>query len=46
MDSEFIKYSLKEYFKRKDKDLNKLMKYAKELGVLNKINDLVELFYE
>ena len=46
MDFEHVKYSIKEYFKRKDKDINKLVSYAKKLGIENKINDLVELFYE
>lgn len=46
MDIEHIKYSLREYIKRKDKDLVKLSKYADKMGIKKEIMDLLELFYE
>lgn len=46
MDSEHVKFSIKEYFKRKDKDINKLINYAEKLGVKREVNNLVEMFYE
>lgn len=46
IDIKQYKYSIKEYFKRKEVDINKLNKYAKKLSVEKKINDLVELLYE
>lgn len=36
MDNEHIKYSLREYIKRKDKDLVKLSKYADKMGIKKK----------
>ena len=46
MDSEHIKYSIREYIKRKDKDLVKLSKYVEKLGVKNEVMDYMEIFYE
>ncbi len=46
MDSEHVKYSIREYLKRKDKDLVKLSKYAKKLGIDKKVNEYMEIFYE
>ena len=46
MDSEFVKYSIREYVKRKDKDLVKLSKYAEKLGIKKEVMDYVEFFYE
>ncbi len=46
MDSEFVKYSIREYIKRKDKDLVKLSKYADKMGIKNEVMDFMELFYE
>ena len=46
MDSEHIKYSIKEYIKRKDKDLVKLSHYAKEMGIKEEVMNYIEVFYE
>ena len=46
MDNEHIKYSLREYIKRKDKDLVKLSKYADKMGIKKEEMDLLEWFYE
>ena len=46
MDNENIKYSLREYIKRKDKDLVKLSKYADKMGIKKEVMDLLEWFYE
>ena len=46
MDSEHIKYSIREYIKRKDKALIKLSKYADKMEIKNKVVNFVELFYE
>ena len=46
MDSEHVKHSIREYVKRKDKDLVKLSKYAEKLGVKKEVMDYVGVFYE
>ena len=46
MDSEHIKHSIKEYIKRKDKDLVKLSNYAKEIGIKEEVMNYIEVFYE
>lgn len=46
MDSEHVKHSIREYVKRKDKDLFKLSKYAEKLGIKKEVMDYVEVFYE
>ena len=46
MDSEYVKYSIREYIKRKDKDLIKLSKYADKMGIKNEVMNFVEVFYE
>ena len=46
MDSEYVKYSIREYIKRKDKDLVKLSSYADKMGIKNEVMNFVELFYE
>ena len=46
MDNEHIKYSLREYIKRKDKDLVKLSKYADKMGIKKEVMDLLEWLYE
>ncbi len=45
MDSEHVKHSIREYVKRKDKDLVKLSKYAEKLGVKKEVMDYVVIFY-
>jgi len=46
MDSEHIKYSIREYLKRKDKDLTKLSIYAEKLGIKDEVMNYMEIFYE
>lgn len=46
MDSEHIKYSIREYIKRKDKDTAKLTKYADKMGIRDKVMNYIEVFYE
>ena len=46
MDSEFVKYSIREYIKRKDKDLIKLSKYAEKMGIKKEVMNFMEVFYE
>ena len=37
---------MKEYIKRKDKDLIKLSKYSEKLGIKKEAMDYLEMFYE
>ena len=46
MDSEFVKHSVREYIKRKDKDLIKLSKYADKIGIKKEVMDFMEVLYE
>ena len=46
MDSEHVKYSIRAYLKRKDKDLVKLSNYAKEMGIKDEVMNYIEVFYE
>ena len=46
MDSEHVKHSIREYVKRKDKDLIKLSKYAEKLRIKKEVMDYVGLFYD
>ena len=46
MDLELIKHSVKEYIKRKDKDLVKLSSYAEKLGIKDVVMDYVGMVYE
>ncbi len=46
MDFEYIKHSVREYLKRKDKDLVKLSLYAEKLGVKEVVMDYVSMMYE
>lgn len=46
MDSEFIKHSVREYIKRKDKNLIKLSKYADKMGIKKEVMYFMEVFYE
>ena len=46
MDSEHVKYSIREYLKRKDKDLVKLSKYAEKMGIKDEVMNYMEIFYE
>ena len=46
MDFEHIKQSVREYLKRKNKDLVKLSLYAEKLGVKEAVMDYVSMMYE
>lgn len=46
MDLELIKHSVREYIKRKDKDLVRLSLYAEKLGIKDVIMDYVGMMYE
>ena len=46
MDLEHVKFSIKEYIKRKDKDLIKLSKYVDSMGIKNEVMSFLEMFYE
>lgn len=46
MDPEQVKKTIKKYIKSKDKDIVKLSKYAKKMGISDKVMNYVELFYE
>lgn len=46
MDLEHIKYSIREYLKRKDKDLTKLSLYAEKLNIKEEVMDLINMLYE
>lgn len=46
MDSEHVKYSIREYVKRKDKDIVKLSNYADKMGIKNEVMNYIEVFYE
>lgn len=46
MDLEHVKYSIREYLKRKDKDLVKLSKYAERMGIKEEVMSYMEIFYE
>lgn len=46
MDSEHVKHSIREYVKRKDKDLVKLSNYAKKMGIKDVVLNYIEAFYE
>ena len=46
MDLEHVKYSIREYLKRKDKNLIKLSNYAKKMGIKEEVMNYVEVFYE
>lgn len=46
MDSEHVKYSIREYLKRKDKDLVKLSNYASKMGIKDEVMNYIEVLYE
>ena len=46
MNSEDIKHSVREYIKRKDKDLVRLSLYAEKLGIREVVMDYVGMMYE
>ncbi len=44
MNSEHIKHSIREYVKRKDKDLVKLSRYAERMGIKDEVMNYVGSF--
>ncbi len=46
MDSELVKHSIREYIKRKDKDIARLSNYADKLGIKDEVMNYIEVFYE
>ena len=46
MDSEHVKYSIRAYLKRKDKNLVKLSNYANQMGIKKQVMNYIEVFYE
>ena len=46
MDSEYVKHSIREYVKRKDKDLVKLSSYADKMGIKEEVMNYIDVFYE
>ena len=46
MDLEHIKYSIRSYIKRKDKNIKKLSEYAEKLGIKEEVMNYIEIFYE
>lgn len=46
MDMEHVKYSIREYLKRKDKNLIKLSQYADTFGIKEEVMDFLSLMYE
>ncbi len=46
LDIEHVKYSIREYLKRKDKDLVRLSNYADKMGILKEVTEYLEVFYE
>lgn len=46
MDIEYVRYSIKEYLKRKDKNLNKLSIYAEKMDIKEEVMNFVSMMYE
>lgn len=46
MDLEHVKYSVRQYIKRKDKNPVKLSMYAEKLGVKDKVMEFISMMYE
>lgn len=46
MDLDHVKYSVRQYIKRKDKNLTKLSMYAEKLGIKEEVMNFIELMYE
>lgn len=46
MDFEHVKYSIRLYLKRKDKDLIKLANYASKMGIKDEVMNYLEVVYE
>ena len=46
MDPELVKFSIREYLKRKDKSLVKLSTYARKMGIQKEVMEFVGVLYE
>lgn len=46
LDFEQVKKSIKQYAQRKDKDLVRLSKYAQEMGIKNKVMEVISYYYD
>ena len=46
MDKEQVKKTVKQYIKCSDKDINKLVKYSKKLGINEMVSEIVGAYYE
>lgn len=46
MDFELVKYSIRAYLKRKDKNLTKLVIYANKMGIAKEVTNFMEIFCE
>lgn len=46
MDKEQVKKTIKQYIKYSDKDINKLVKYSKKLGINEMVSEIVGAYYE
>ena len=46
MDKEQVKKTIKQYIKCSDKDINKLVKYSKKLGINEMVSEMVGAYYE
>lgn len=46
MDKEQVKKTIKQYIKCSDKDINKLVKYSKKLGINEMVSEIVGAYYE
>ncbi len=46
MDLEHVKYSIKKYLQRKDKNITKLTEYAEKMGIKDKVINFISMIYE
>ena len=46
MDLEHVKYSVKKYLQRKDKNITKLTQYAEKMGIKDKVINFISMIYE
>lgn len=46
MDLEYVKYSVKKYLQRKDKNITKLTQYAEKMGIKDKVINFISMIYE
>ena len=46
MDSEQVKKTMKQYIQSKDKNVAKLSDYAKRMGIIEKVMEMVNVYYE